>query len=204
MNALLQRRTVSRSTPEFAIKGLTCAPNFITKEEETRLLNTIDCQAWSTELKRRVQHYGYRYDYKARMIHDDSYLGPLPDWMGFLIRRLRNYGIFSEPANQAIINEYQPGQGIAAHVDCIPCFTDTIASLSLTSDCQMEFSHPESRRKMTMTLPRSSLLILQEDARYRWRHSIPPRKSDVVDGERIARQRRVSITFRRVIRSRVS
>jgi alkylated DNA repair dioxygenase AlkB len=42
-------------------------------------------------------------------------------------------GLADEVTNQTIVNEYRPGQGIAAHVDCVPCFGATILSLSLGS-----------------------------------------------------------------------
>ena len=48
------------------IKVLSYIPDYITAEQEEILLTTICAQAWSSELKRRVQHYGYKYDYKAR------------------------------------------------------------------------------------------------------------------------------------------
>ena len=44
-----------------------------------------------------------------------------------------------------------------------------------------------------------SLIILSDDARYEWQHAIPARKSDVVNGFKIARDRRLSLTFRTVI-----
>ena len=42
------------------------------------------------------------------------------------------------------------------------------------------------------------LLILSREARYDWTHEIPARKSDVIDGVRRARARRVSLTFQTV------
>jgi alkylated DNA repair dioxygenase AlkB len=51
---------------------------FLSSEEEISVTNRLDAGEWSTELKRRVQHFGYRYDYKARAVTPDAYLGPLP------------------------------------------------------------------------------------------------------------------------------
>jgi hypothetical protein len=56
------------------ISGLTYIPDFITPIQETKLLNIIDQQPWLTDLKRRVQHYGYKYDYKSRSITSDHKL----------------------------------------------------------------------------------------------------------------------------------
>jgi len=42
-------------------------------------------------------------------------------------------------------------------------------------------------------------MVMGGDARYLWRHSIAARRSDVVDGRGIERDRRVSLTFRTVL-----
>jgi alkylated DNA repair protein alkB family protein 8 len=47
-------------------------------------------------------------------------------------------------------------------------------------------------------IPRRSLYVMQDDARYKWNHAIPPRKKDVIDGAMKHRYRRVSITYRKV------
>ncbi|QJR17896.1 alpha-ketoglutarate-dependent dioxygenase AlkB [Pelagibacterium halotolerans] len=174
-------------------------PDYVDETHEAMLLNTIDRSAWLGDLKRRVQHYGFRYDYKSRRVTRESSLGPLPDWLSILANRLRQDGVFQTQPDQVIINEYLPGQGIAAHVDCEPCFGETVASLSLGSACAMEFAHVQSGRTAAHFLAPRSLLALSHQARFNWTHGIPARKSDIVDGSKIARGRRVSLTFRTVI-----
>ena len=44
------------------IPGLTYEPDFLDEEDEQRFVEWIDKQEWSSKLKRRVQHYGWRYD----------------------------------------------------------------------------------------------------------------------------------------------
>jgi alkylated DNA repair dioxygenase AlkB len=180
------------------VPGMSLLPDFITETEERELLSVIDQQPWLADLQRRVQHYGYRYDYTARQVTADLYLGALPNWLQSLATRLHYEGLFATPPDQVIVNEYQPSQGIAPHVDCIPCFGDTIASLSLDSGCLMDFTHSNTAQKTSLFLPSRSLLMLQGDARYHWQHGIAKRKSDVVDGVKIQRGRRVSLTFRNV------
>lgn len=182
-----------------SIPGLRYLPNFIDAETEAALLATIDQQPWLNDLKRRVQHYGWRYDYKARGITQDLHIGVIPDWLAGLCERLSAEGIFSRTPDQVIINEYQPGQGISAHVDCVPCFGNTIASLSLSSSCVMDLTHATTREKQSHLLEPRSLLVLSGDVRYHWQHAIPARKSDRYNGEIISRGRRLSLTFRNVI-----
>jgi alkylated DNA repair dioxygenase AlkB len=189
---------VTKITPA-NIRGLSYTPNYITAEEENNLIQKIDAAAWDNSLKRRVQHYGYRYDYQAKFANENSALGALPSWLHRLCDQLKSDGIFSAAPNQIIVNEYQPGQGISAHIDCVPCFGETIASLSLGSSCIMALHQPTTREKHEYFLSPRSLMTLAEDARYVWQHSIPARKSDVWQGVKIPRGRRISLTFRNMI-----
>ena len=139
-------------------------------EEESALIDNIDKQPWLNDLKRRVQHYGYKYDYKARAVTTDSYLGSLPEWIDLVTQKL------PFKPDQAIVNEYLPGQGISAHVDCVPCFGDTIANLSLGSGAVIQFTNGQERHNLYLE-PRS-LIILSGPVRYEWTHAISARKSD--------------------------
>ena len=178
------------------ISGLTYLPDFITKAESAALLTDIDNQAWRADLKRRVQHYGYVYDYRARAISKEMNLGPLPEWLGGLTQKLVERNIFQKMPDQVIVNEYEPRQGISPHIDCVPCFGGVIASLSLGSAVNMDFRH--KGEVSTLRLAPQSLLVLAGQARFQWQHAIAGRKSDMVDGQRVARSRRVSLTFRTV------
>lgn len=180
------------------IPGLAYISNFIDANAEAALIATIDHQPWLHDLKRRVQHYGWRYDYKARGITQDLRIGPIPDWLDGLCQRLATDGIFSRVPDQVIINEYQPGQGISSHIDCVPCFGNTIASLSLGSACVMDFVHSATSEKQSHLLEPCSLLALSADARYQWQHAIPARQNDKWQGESFPRTRRISLTFRTV------
>jgi alkylated DNA repair dioxygenase AlkB len=194
---LLQTSLFEKAQP--FVPGLIYLPDYIDVPTETALIKTIDAQPWITELKRRVQHYGYRYDYKARSIAPESRLGPLPEWLSSYCEQLHIDGYFQEPPDQVIVKEYQPGQGIASHIDCVPCFTETITSLSVGSPCIMEFTHVKTHEKIPMLLEPRSLVVLSGDARYRWKHAIPHRKSDRYNGSIFLRGRRLSLTFRKVI-----
>ena len=105
-----------------------------------------------------------------------------------------------EVADQVIVNEYLPGQGISAHIDCEPCFKDTIVSMSLASNCIMYFTNESDRTlKIPVLLEPRSIVVLTRQARYEWMHSITARRYDEWEGIRLERGRRVSLTFRKVI-----
>lgn len=178
--------------------GLSYIAEYISRSQHDELLTAIDLAAWQTNLKRRVQHYGYRYDYKARAVDRSLYLGELPYWAIQLAHRLLNEGLVAEIPDQLIVNEYQPGQGISPHIDCISCFGDAIASLSLGSSCMMDFTCPDSHN-YALFLESRSIVIMTGESRYRWRHSIKARRSDLYKGSKRLRDRRVSLTFRKVL-----
>ena len=93
------------------------------KIEHDQLLAQIDEQPWLDDLKRRVQHYGFKYDYKARRVARDMRIGKLPKWLEELAEKLWIDGHMPEVADQVIVNEYEPQQGISRHIDCETLFS---------------------------------------------------------------------------------
>jgi alkylated DNA repair dioxygenase AlkB len=203
---------------ESRISGLTYIRDFLGEEEQVDILRQINELPWSDTagIKRRVQHYGYEYGYQG---HQDSLATapPIPDFLGELRRRLEEVicggdgdvvgdadggdasgGEGRRSFNQVIINEYKPGEGIAPHVDNVRLFGDTVVSVSLGSGAVMTFNPVGApKEKQEVYLHPGSAVILTGDARYRWQHSIPARKNDTVDGVKVARGTRISVTFRR-------
>jgi len=163
-------------------------------------LDKIDANSWLNDLQRRVQHYGYKYDYKARRIDHTMRIGDLPSWGLEIAQGLYNDGHFDGLPDQLIINEYKAGQGISRHIDCEPCFEDTIISISLGDPIIMNFINTLVKDEVIEVLlePRS-IVILKSEARYRWQHEIRPRKTHTYKGRKYPLKRRVSLTYRRVI-----
>ena len=189
------------------IPGLKLIPEFLTEAEEREILSGIDQSDWSSELKRRVQHYGWRYDYKSRQVDPSMHIGPLPGWANKVAQRLLDSGHFGKDLpDQVIVNEYCESQGITPHIDSPSSFTGTVATISLLETWEMEFRKRRSKLKVTKKLERRSATILTDEARYDWTHEIPKRKTEpgaVKPGKkrasRIPRHRRISLTFRKVI-----
>ncbi len=182
---------VSSKYPQ--IQGLVYQSNFLTKEEQNSLLKKINEQEWSSALDRKTQHYGYVYDYRASVLRPAE---PIPDWLDFVLERLHSLEYFTDKMpDQVIVNHYEPGQGISAHTDHKSLFGDRVVSISLGSMVVMTFEHPDGR-KVDVPLEVGSAVLLNEESRYVWTHSIAKRKSDVVNGKKILRGERVSLTFR--------
>lgn len=181
------------------IPGLIYLDEFIDLATEQRLLNEINQQPWLSDIKRRVQHYGWRYDYRAHRVDYSMFLGKLPEWLDDIAKKLVRNNLIREEPDQVIVNEYLQGQGIAGHVDCSPCFGDTIISLSLASTCIMDFTCLETKHKIERVLNRRSVTAITGEARYNWTHGIAARIADKIEGRRVRREKRISLTFRKVI-----
>jgi alkylated DNA repair dioxygenase AlkB len=184
-----------------AVPGLHYLACWLDPDGQRTLLAEIDASPWSTELRRRVQHYGHKYDYGRRAVSagEAGSATPVPAWAGVLGDRLHSDGYTDRVADQVIVNEYQPGQGISAHVDCVPCFGPAVAAVSLGSACAMEFTSPDRADRVEVRLEPGSLCVMTGPARHTWRHAIAPRKTDPTPFGRAARGRRVSVTFRTVL-----
>lgn len=177
------------------IPGLGYCRNLLPESEQHRILQEVDARPWRDDLKRKVQHYGYKYDYKARAIDPSMYVGSLPPFAVDVARVLLTQRLIEEMPDQLIVNEYQPGQGITAHIDCEPCFKNVIVTVSLGSVYEMDFISVATGEVQSALLELGSALVLRDEARYEWMHRIQARLRD----RGVKRGRRVSLTFRNVI-----
>lgn len=185
-----------------SIPGLTYIPNYISIDEQNQLLNAIDQQVWSLESlesRRRIQQHGYKYEYQNGILVACNYLGPLPEWANSIAKRLYRDRIATKVLDQITVNEYEPGQGLKGHVDCVTCFGDTIITLSLGSSYVMNLMHLQTAEKREILLLEGSLLVLKQEARYGWLHSVYPRYKDIYQGREVVRSRRISMTFREAL-----
>eukprot|EP01122_Echinamoeba_exundans_P013497 TRINITY_DN5902_c0_g2_i1.p1 TRINITY_DN5902_c0_g2~~TRINITY_DN5902_c0_g2_i1.p1 ORF type:complete len:1226 (+),score=223.02 TRINITY_DN5902_c0_g2_i1:308-3679(+) len=185
------------------VPGLRYFKNWISPEEEATLLKEINTYPWSSALQRRTQQYGYIYDYGAVKSADVSEsrlsMGPMmPPSLQRLADRLFRDKLSPVKADQCIVNEYLPGQGINPHIDHAASFQDCVVSISLGSDVVMDFRNLKSDEEKHLLLQRRSAIILTGDSRYHWQHGIASREVDQINGQEIRRAKRVSITFRKV------
>ena len=177
---------------ETDVPGLYYIPNALTPKQEADFIAYLDGPqtAWESVTEsaqsRRVQHYGYRYDYKRRAISGPA--NPIPEeWKTVL-------GLGYQ-WNQALINEYYPGQGISAHIDAL-VYGDTIICYTLGSGATMRFTNTETGEVKELYATNRSVYIMSGDSRYKWKHEMIARKTNSVDGAIVPRDRRISVTLR--------
>lgn len=234
-------------TEDVNVPGLYYVEDFISVEEEAELLQYFDNQEslWEYGLSRRVQHFGIPFNYRTLMLDYNREIASIPTLCEPITERMINYansvrggdngeGTEGEKSTspeiklsleQLTVNEYEPGQGIAPHVDTFSCFGPEIFIISLGSGIVMNFTkhisekdytHGENKmhdgiegdegtsgvksgnRKYLFLKPRS-LVLFTGESRYQWSHAIASRFRDKVNGDMLSRERRVSLTFRQAL-----
>ena len=187
-SCLLGVMDVNKAPPGLVLKN-----NLVTEEEEAALVAFLDGQPWEDDIKRRVQHYGYAFDYTTRSVNPSfAVVKPIPAVIRQFFSRMN---LPFEP-DQITVNEYVPGVGIKPHIDTHSAFTDGIASLSLLSAVSFDMRRDSDR--FSLGIPARSLLLMTGEARYAWAHAIAARRTDVFENELVIRQRRLSLTLRQV------
>lgn len=183
---------------------------YIKNAFESRVANEIikflNEQEWkaisASETGRKVQQYGFEYDYSTRKDSEYKKIQDIPEILLLLqkigldkVKELIPETLENCKLNQCIVNKYDPGQGISAHIDKIT-FGPAIVCFTLGSATTMTFSKTINGKKVVVEkyVEPNSLYIMSGDARYEWKHEIRPRFTD----EGIRRGTRISVTFRTV------
>jgi alkylated DNA repair dioxygenase AlkB len=183
------------------VPGLFYIDNAISKNYSKQLYKDINSKEWASVSKslnsRKVQHYGYKYDYKRRAVAEKG--PPIPSFLHQLIQDLKDYikklNLKDLEFNQVIINKYEPGQGISKHTDAKD-YGPIIGCYTIESGSTMKFHKDDN--SVGLYVNPNSLYIMSGESRYKWTHEMPSTKSDLVDGKRLPRSCRISITFRNV------
>ena len=180
------------------IPGLRYVPRYLAAAEQDALLATVGALDWQDAGGRRIQFYGHWYHHSKGGLYR---VGDLPPWAAALAGRLCDDRLMPYLADQLIVTEYQPGEGIRPHVDA-PTFADVIVGVTLGSACVMEFLRQGHDTESVLLEP-GSALVFSGDARHEWQHAIPARTADDWHGQRLPRSRRVSLTFRKMEEARI-
>lgn len=171
------------------LPGLSYAEDFITVDEEAKLIAAIDhvglspfrFQGWTG--KRLTRSFGWIYDFDRSRFEEAA---PIP---AFLLdvrdRAARFAGLQADALAHALLIRYDPGAGIGWHRDR-PVF-DQVVGISLGSPATMRFRRRGAGGFERRALPLSprSIYHLRGEARGQWEHGVAPGK-----------ETRWSVTFR--------
>ena len=185
------------------VTGLYYSTKLINNSDE--LIKELDKNNWSSLTasinSRKVQHYGYLYDYKSRRINIPT--TPLPNFLIVLANELsdicKQLNLINDNYifNQCIVNNYESGQGISRHTD-VKSYGKVIGCYTIGSGATMKFVNPNTEIEYEKYVEPNSLYIMSGDSRHIWTHEMLSSTSDIVNKIKIPRNRRISITFRNV------
>lgn len=177
---------------EASIPGLIYMPEFLSREEEAFIIETIrslplqSARYKGFQALRRVMSYGGSYDFDSNELLPAQSLDArfLP-----LRKRVAQWaGIPQERLAHVLVAEYAPGTPLGWHRD-VPDF-ERIFGVSLGGAATLRFRpypYNLSRRQHIVALKAHarSIYRIEGDARWKWQHSVDP-----------TRELRWSITFR--------
>ena len=186
-------RTLFDDEEALAPEGLAYWSGFLSVVDEAQLIKWIDAQQWDHEYSRRRQFYGGSY-------YHPEVTTEIPPLFLALAARLFDEGLVTAPPDHVLINDYQPGQGIAAHLDEMPHPDSQVVTISLLDSYPMLFARIGSSDTFEQWLERRSVAVMSGASRTEWTHEIVKRKADVIQGGgRRVRGRRVSVTYRTML-----
>jgi len=150
------------------IKGLEYYPNFLSKDEQTELINLIYSNRWQEGvIHRRQQFYGeiyYHTTFKSKIlqgcyengINDDKEMkeqdnvsykpidmdkSGMRKWLLKCMPFFEVEGLYEQPT-QVLINEYKNNMGISSHFEDFEAFGPLICTISLINPTYMTLKRP--------------------------------------------------------------
>lgn len=197
-DAFAEMTRASERLSKVPLRGHFLIENFITEEEEERIVRFLDDDVvpWK-DSSFNGAHQGKRYGVEVNLLKRtvDPAKNPLPKILRDLViarfasahETLRN---FTPNECNAINYRKDLGSELTAHCDDRQLSSDLLVNLSLVGDCTMTYIHDKfpNSKKVDVYLPRRSLQIQSGETRYDYMHSI--------SNSNLHANRRVSVTFR--------
>ncbi|KAJ7997006.1 hypothetical protein DPEC_G00224430 [Dallia pectoralis] len=181
----------------FPFSGIYLWNNFITEEEEKDLITNMDLNSWKdSQSGRRKQDFGPKVNFKKRKVRLGDFCG-LPAISRNLVCRMSQEPVLAgfQPVEQCNL-EYHPhrGSSIDPHLDDTWLWGERLVTINLLSDTTLTMSLEQGLTELgqgevrvSVHLPRRSLVVVYGEARHRWKHSI--HRHDI-------HERRVCSTYR--------
>lgn len=186
--------------PVTHIDGLAYYPNFLGQLQQEELLEMIYSNPWQNIIARRQQFYGqvyYHTSYKDKDLQPSEPTQKQQPRQQRQPQQKHNHGLDinavmpwlelcrpffpgMELPSQVLVNEYRNNLGIASHFEDVHAFGPIILTISLVSPIYMTLKRPTEKTNgcssytdiCKILLEPGSLLVMERDARYEYRHGI--------------------------------
>jgi alkylated DNA repair protein alkB family protein 4 len=177
------------------IRGVFLADNFLTEDEEQFLIDNINKTNWvESQSGRYKQDYGPKVNFKKKKLKIGQFTG-LPSYARFVVERLQSTIDFKDFVPVELCNlKYSKDRGasIDPHVDDMWIWGPRLLTFNLASDTYLTMT-PSAESlasgvidncEILIPLKRRTFVCLNDDARYKWLHSI--KRNHITDTPRIA------------------
>lgn len=184
--------TCQKATIANVSSSFTVIPDFITKAEEEILMKEVEPHL--KRLKYEFDHWddaihGFREIERSRWSQRAS----------SIVARARATAFpdSCQQLPQTHVLDLAKSGVIKPHVDSVRFCGNIICGLCLLSDAVMRLRHVELKDQIVdVLLRRGSLYIMRDEARYNFSHEVLGEEESFFQGERVVRDRRVSIMSR--------
>ncbi|XP_054481223.1 alpha-ketoglutarate-dependent dioxygenase alkB homolog 4 [Anoplopoma fimbria] len=182
----------------FPFPGIFLRENFISEEEEKKLISTMDQDVWNdSQSGRRKQDFGPKVNFKKKKVRLAGFSG-LPALSQKLVLRMQQDSSLADfqPVEQCNLDYHpQRGSAIDPHLDDSWLWGERLVTINMLSNTTLTMSLERGLPELGLAeevhvavrLPRRSLVVLYGEARHRWKHAI--HRDDV-------QERRVCSTYR--------
>jgi alkylated DNA repair dioxygenase AlkB len=178
-------------TTEGLLPGLVYRPEFITRDEESSLVEVIrafpltEARYREFTARRRTVSFGGSYDFSEQELKTAA---PIPESLHWIRARVAGLmGVEAASVRHALVAEYAPGTPLGWHRDVAEF--ESVGGLSLLGRARMRLRpyphHRGDRTSAKIELEPRSAYVLKGPARWNWQHAISP-----------TRELRYSLTFR--------
>jgi alkylated DNA repair protein alkB family protein 7 len=173
-------------------RDMTVKTEFISEEEENSLLN---------EVEKYISRLRYKFDHWDNAIHGfrETENKSWNENNAKIIKRVQSlaFGTQFVPLPFVHVLDISKKGYIKPHVDAVRFCGDTIAGMCLLSSCVMRLAlETDSSKYGDVYLPRRSLYIMKNRARYEFTHEVLKEEASVFRNQTIPRERRISIICR--------
>ena len=182
-----------------ALAGVLVTPHAFDVEQEEELLEFVNhkIQGWDTSTRRNLKHFGFSHDKGGGNIAKCEAIPTSLETIKQLAQQLLNENDVNEEINQCTVADYPPAVGITEHLENF-MLGKVVVTANLLISVPMHFVHKDGGDRTTIILERYSLVALTGKNRFNYKHGIPSAESDMINGESVRRERRISLIFRSV------
>lgn len=195
-----------KKTIEFKdIPGLYIIPNVFTDAQGCEIIDQIrkdDGEKHECSQIHKALEFGWKFIPATSQKTKDDYLGEFPMWLN-KVWDIAYSSIESEidefpkdvVPDHVLLNEYVSNDGCRPHTDDVKFWNNWVVGVSFGSGCIIQFTE---KYVVDVYVPKNSVYVMINDARYKWTHGIPFADHDLVYGDIVPRDTRISLTFRTI------